>query len=100
VEEIHTAVKGAHAVSLSHVVLLHMRTIPKTTSGKVKRRACVQMYHNKQHKIVAEKQFDNTDDLTEPMDVDEVVHDPQSLTIQGTSSFRDYSFCLTHFEQK
>ena len=43
-----------HAIRLSDVVLIRPRTIPKTTSGKIQRRACMDAYESKRLAYVDE----------------------------------------------
>lgn len=45
-EEITSAISNSHGVSVHDVVLVAPGSIPITTSGKVRRAACVQLYRN------------------------------------------------------
>ncbi|OJT19749.1 peptide synthetase [Archangium sp. Cb G35] len=54
VEAIRRAVSEEHAVHLHAVVLLRARTIPKTSSGKIQRRACREGYLAGELEVVAD----------------------------------------------
>ena len=45
-EQVTSAISNSHGMSVEDVVLVAQGSIPITTSGKVRRAACVQLYQN------------------------------------------------------
>lgn len=58
-EGIRTAVSQEHSLSLSAVVLLKPRTVPKTTSGKISRSKCRKAFLSKSLETIFTKSYTN-----------------------------------------
>ncbi|HKV20108.1 MAG TPA: acyl-CoA synthetase, partial [Mycobacterium sp.] len=46
--DVTSAISNAHGVNVSDLVLVHPGSIPTTTSGKIRRAACVEAYRQDQ----------------------------------------------------
>ncbi|MEB4209832.1 AMP-binding protein [Mycobacterium sp. 94-17] len=57
-EAVTTAISNAHGLSVRDVVLVAPGSIPITTSGKVRRQSCVQLYQNGGFKRVEVEKFE------------------------------------------
>jgi len=60
IQSIREKVAHEHQVAPSDIVLIRTGTIPKTTSGKIRRQACRQLYLEGRMEIVAQSQLDGT----------------------------------------
>lgn len=57
-------INSDHSLSLSHIILLHPRSIPKTTSGKITRAGCRKAFLQKTLKSIYTKSFNSTNNNT------------------------------------
>ncbi|RMF32519.1 MAG: non-ribosomal peptide synthetase, partial [Chloroflexi bacterium] len=78
---IRRAVAEAHQVQVYAVVLIEPRTIPKTSSGKIQRRACRTMYLSGTLDVVAASVLDEAPPRPGPTPVEE--RPPESLLVKA-----------------
>lgn len=54
-DAVNQSILQVHGLSLQHIVLVRHGTIPRTSSGKIQRRNCRDLYLNKQLKVIAQR---------------------------------------------
>ncbi|TNE50264.1 MAG: acyltransferase domain-containing protein [Deltaproteobacteria bacterium] len=72
---IQNAVVDDHEVRLQHIVLIERRSLPKTSSGKIQRKRCRDLFLSDELKVVAHKEFQ---EAVVPPDVELFSNRPQS----------------------
>ncbi|HWN45428.1 MAG TPA: amino acid adenylation domain-containing protein, partial [Thermoanaerobaculia bacterium] len=79
VEAVRQAVAEDHEVQVHEVVLIRVATLPKTSSGKIQRRACRRDYLAGELTVVARSAVPVQAELEPEADADEVVYTPREL---------------------